>query len=1083
MYQFKVTCSYDEVLRFKKSAAKAATRDIMLSGIQGDDELIQTLADNFDADISSQNGKLQTHSLAMVIAQPTTSTTNVNQNNTETIPRISKAEMSKPSEYEIEIQRYQGPKKVQRPEQFSKKSVLPHKVLCSSVVSQRRAKELDFTFINEITSNSDLPEFNGFNTMVARDQGQGLKPKTKAVYLPLIDMPPSDPDRMMTALTEAKRLTKERGQNKVVFTCDQQLYKIAVDIKWAYPEQFSDVTLRLGGMHMLMSFVGAIGSLMDGSGLCDVLCSTFAGVAKMLSGKKFPQNIRALRMVMEELLREIVNRADIKTIEDMLSYLDKVASKSKTSKLWVDCFVKAVFIIMLYVRAEQEGDWPLHLYAVQQMLPYFFASGHVNYARFGLYYLRSVQSLEGDELSRFMKGDHVLRHVPGIWNGIWSDMFIETTFMRYGHGPGRIIGITLKRETLKTWALSLHICSRLEQDTKDLASNEQVSKQTQHKEETTWRKNADRADRESIQKLDLCIKPLDPSSHPSSIVNIVSGQLADKTVNVHEAVKIGTQQMKDFEKGWPKSFNCTISKRVTTIKDSKKHIKIGNKKVYDTTVIYSRVIGLQASSRDIDIKNVLSHELAPVPTSMFHDSGEMRLCKSKSDLKNRLAIESSLRCASTNVKATVLDGSAVLWVIHWPAKGTVLDFVQNFKNYLEKRLQNVDVYLVFDRYRDYSTKTVTRQARECEASRPYQLTERMPLPSQKGILTVTSNKQQLTKIICNNIVNDGSFIARHTSNHKLVITGHNDAPTEIFKGVIIERHDISTTHEEADNIIVQQAIMCAKETSDTIMVIADDTDVFILLLYHYQLAKLKCKMLMTSPIYNRSVIDIKATVQAHQSIIFCLPAAHAISGYDTVPCYFGIGKRTVLKNLTALPNMLSLLGCLDASMVDVVGQATKFISACYSVKSKSNDETMSNLRCKIWLSKFGKGSATAPKLQTLPPSTEAFAENVKRAHLQTAVWKSAVLFHPPIVDPQEYGYVKIESSKTLLPTTVPDGIPLAPADVMKLIKCNCGSDSPCRTMRCSCNQSKLPCTLFCNCNASTDCLNELNKTVQENDDD
>ena len=41
--------------------------------------------------------------------------------------------------------------------------------------------------------------------------------------------------------------------------------------------------------------------------------------------------------------------------------------------------------------------------------------------------------------------------------------------------------------------------------------------------------------------------------------------------------------------------------------------------VYDTSVIYGRVIGIQASSRDIDIKKVLSHELAPVPTSMFHD--------------------------------------------------------------------------------------------------------------------------------------------------------------------------------------------------------------------------------------------------------------------------------------------------------------------------------------------------------------------------------------------------------------------------------------------------------------------------------
>ena len=88
----------------------------------------------------------------------------------------------------------------------------------------------------------------------------------------------------------------------------------------------------------------------------------------------------------------------------------------------------------------------------------------MNYARYDLYYPRSMESLGQEELSKFMKGEHVMHHVPGLWNGIWSDMFIETTFMRYGHGPGGIIGITLKPETLKTWALGLHICSRLEQD-------------------------------------------------------------------------------------------------------------------------------------------------------------------------------------------------------------------------------------------------------------------------------------------------------------------------------------------------------------------------------------------------------------------------------------------------------------------------------------------------------------------------------------------------------------------------------------------------------------------------------------------
>jgi hypothetical protein len=62
-------------------------------------------------------------------------------------------------------------------------------------------------------------------------------------------------------------------------------------------------------------------------------------------------------------------------------------------------------------------------------------------------------------------------------------MFIETTFMRYGHAPGGVIGITLKPETLEVWALSLHTCSRLEADLDELIENSIESEYSKHKED------------------------------------------------------------------------------------------------------------------------------------------------------------------------------------------------------------------------------------------------------------------------------------------------------------------------------------------------------------------------------------------------------------------------------------------------------------------------------------------------------------------------------------------------------------------------------------------------------------------------
>lgn len=94
----------------------------------------------------------------------------------------------------------------------------------------------------------------------------------------------------------------------------------------------------------------------------------------------------------------------------------------------------------------------------------------------------AMEALPDEILYRFMKGEHVMRLQRGLWNGLWSDMFIETTFMRYGHAPNGIIGITLKPDTLKVWALSLHACSSMEAALDEMLVNS-GNQRNGHKEE------------------------------------------------------------------------------------------------------------------------------------------------------------------------------------------------------------------------------------------------------------------------------------------------------------------------------------------------------------------------------------------------------------------------------------------------------------------------------------------------------------------------------------------------------------------------------------------------------------------------
>ena len=266
---------------------------------------------------------------------------------------------------------------------------------------------------------------------------------------------------------------------------------------------------------------------------------------------------------------------------------------------------------------------------------------------------------------------------------------------------------------------------------------------TTHNEEPKARIAEDKRDQDGIrQNINTCSNPLDSAAHPSGIVNVVTGQIGSTEVNVHNAVTIGTEQMKVFESRLPQGLYETITKRIVTMDHARKHVKVGAVNVFYANLIYSRVIGLQTCERDIDIKDVLGHELAPVPTSMFDDTGgyeRMRIAKSKSTLKKILQVQVSDRVGG-GANVSVLGGSAILWVVPWPVDGSVKDYIANFKYAIEKRLRVEDVYLIFDRYYDYSTKRVAIGSRATGVSRVHHLQVNSKLPAQKILLTSSKKR-------------------------------------------------------------------------------------------------------------------------------------------------------------------------------------------------------------------------------------------------------------------------------------------------------------------------------------------------------
>ena len=91
---------------------------------------------------------------------------------------------------------------------------------------------------------------------------------------------------------------------------------------------------------------------------------------------------------------------------------------------------------------------------------------------------------------------------------------------------------------------------------------------------------------------------------------------------------------------------------------------------------------------------------------------------------------------------------------------------------------------------------------------------------------------------------------------------------------------------------------------------------------------------MESTSSDRTLLDIGSSTRNHSSIISQLPAAHALTGCDTVAQYIGIGKINAIKYLNS-GYSLHNLGDMQAGWDDVVSEATAFISACYGSNKKT----------------------------------------------------------------------------------------------------------------------------------------------------
>lgn len=1030
LHDYGITCTYGEVLRFKASVAKhIGEQDYTARGLNKGGRLISSWCDNYDLKVFTPNGMRETH--AMVVEwrqQPSETDERLGENAPIIIPRLSKPEMNdlKLSEMcQLPMIHYNGPRKPKPPSFDIRIGTSYSQVAQSRTIRKAMEKDCEWmiSVLNGDKTGKLETEWSGYMAAQARQTDVAQK-ATKFVFGPLIDAPPTDPDTVLTTMTLIKTFAENHEQTYSYMEADMQIYRTAMHIKWSDPYRWRNMVITPGGMHTLMSFLGSIGCLMQGTGLETILNSAYGGVTNMLNGKAWPKAMRGLRMVVVVLLEEIVHTGHT-TLDDIYIALENACEKPN-AKLWVDCLVTPVIIAHLFIRAERTGDWRLHLYCLRNMVCYFWAAGHWQYAKYITWHIIEMGKLLGDQANEmFLMGDHVCRHKYGTWNAVFGDQFGEQTYIRYGKAKGGLVGLTLSQDQVANWVLSQHVCNMLSLQMDEMFEDHENLMGDYHKEEGAKRKRLDAEDRNKLRgELRKYTHPL--KSNANRVVNIVTGRVASEKVNVNEAVEIGRRMASEFTESLPAGFHSPVHSQVRTMQVMKKGIQIRDKTFYNMEKLYGRLLVI-SQTRNISLEEVFKFELAPLPSSLFDEFGLLRKSV-KSVLTSKLCV---LQNGEEPVDVLLIDGNELLYHANWPRKASTNDL---YENMIKSVKLSCPVYIIFDKYFDGSVKSHERLRRAGgQAYSDVELTTTTQLPARDVIMNNDKNKTQIINLLC----------SKEQGDHNIQMIGEEQ---NLFD------------HEEADVSLISYTFFMLMTGVNHVQVRCDDTDIFILLLYYCWNQKPIARITMKK--FDGTVININESSKQLGEKCKDILALHALTGCDSTSYPFGKGKNSGLSVLQNHDDIgLEVFGEEESTKEEIIEAGTRFFAYLYG---STPPVKMNSLRHQLF-----SRSKTTPSIKSLPPTDEALQQHLMRSHMQVMIWKSALEKSPTRVKPTDWGWELREA--VLSPVT---GISKpAPNELMKIVACGCGTDTPCSRKNCSCKIAGLSCTTFCNCGAEDICNN------------
>ena len=234
-------------------------------------------------------------------------------------------------------------------------------------------------------------------------------------------------------------------------------------------------------------------------------------------------------------------------------------------------------------------------------------------------------------------------------------------------------------------------------------------------------------------------------------------------------------------------------------------------------------------------------------------------------------------------------------------------------------------------------------------------------------------------MVAHNKQND--FLSNRFNNSQFISILGNRLQT---KGFIVHQ-----SSNDADTLIVKCAIELAL-AGNVCTVIADDTDILVLLLYYFQTHMADIFLFSITSKRSKSgrkIVSLKNVIVVtdpfiKENIFFAL----AWNGCDTRSSTYGHGKSTIskyLKENKAVREINQIFSDSNASHLEILEAGIRLFLLLYGAK-----EATLNIHRYITYTRLNYSSKNQVKTERLPPTESAAEFHSLRVHCQILKWKN-----------------------------------------------------------------------------------------------